>query len=103
MIARDVSLLRQDQLGVTAIVSVTLEVETPQAYADFDRQMQADTHVMQAYHVSGTTDYLLIVQGPTLAWYEQWAKDTLMSNANLKRHDSNIVYSCKKFEISREI
>ncbi len=103
IIARDVSLLAGDGLGVTVIIDVTFALDTPKAYADFDQQMRDDPMVKQVYHVSGTTDYVLIVQGPSLEWYEAWAKEALMSDENLQRHDTRVVYSCKKFETSREL
>ncbi|MDJ0643824.1 MAG: Lrp/AsnC family transcriptional regulator [Erythrobacter sp.] len=65
--------------------------------------MSANSHVKQAYHVSGTTDYVLVVRGPSLAWYEKWATQTLMSDHNIKRHDTSLVYSCKKLEPAIEI
>ena len=53
---------------------------------------------MQSYHVSGATDYILIVQGPSLQWYEDWAKENIMSIGAIQRHDTAVVWSCKKFE-----
>ncbi len=103
IIAKDVSILGTEALGITVIVSVTFDTDSPQAYAEFDKAVHADLHIKQAYHVSGTTDYVLVVQGPTLAWYEQWAKDTLMCDRNLKRHDTSVVYSCKKFDTARSV
>ncbi len=103
VIARDVSILNADQFGVTLIVSVTFAEDSPQAYSDFDAKMVANPHVKQVYHVSGTTDYVLIVQGPSLSWYEEWAKQTLMGDSNLRRHDTSVVYSCKKFETGIEL
>lgn len=97
-IIKDVSILNTDQFGITLIVSVAFKEDSVNAYDDFDRQMQKLPHVKQSYHVSGTTDYVLIVQGPSLIWYEDWSKQHLMSNGNLKRHDTAVVWSCKKFE-----
>ncbi len=103
IIAQDVSILGEEAPGITVIVSVTFETDSPKAYAEFDKAVQADRNIKQAYHVSGTTDYVLVVQGPTLAWYEQWAKDTLMRDPNLKRHETSVVYSCKKFATARAV
>ncbi|MEM8725634.1 MAG: Lrp/AsnC family transcriptional regulator [Pseudomonadota bacterium] len=103
VIARDVSIISNETAGVTMIVNVTFAVDTPEAYAEFDRAMTEDPHVKQVYHVSGTTDYVLIVQGPSLSWYEDWAKASLMSDRNLRRHDTSVVYSCKKFDTASEI
>ncbi len=98
LIVRDVSLLNTDQFGITLIVSVAFKEDTVDAYDSFDRQMQKLPHVKQSYHVSGLTDYVLVVQGPSLTWYENWSKQHLMNNSNIKRHDTSVVWSCKKFE-----
>ncbi len=102
IIAKDVSVLADDGFGITAIIDVSFVVDTPEASAAFDERMRADDAVKQIYHVSGQTDYVLIVQSPSLAWYEDWAKAALMSDVNLKRHDTRLVYSCKKFETARK-
>ena len=97
-IVKDVSLLNTEQFGITLIVSVAFKEDSVNAYDTFDKQMQKLAHVKQSYHVSGTTDYIIIVQGPSLSWYEGWSKQHLLNNANLKRHDTSVVWSCKKFE-----
>lgn len=101
VIASDVSILSDGGQGVTVIIDVTFIHDSPQAYAQFDERMRAEEAVKQFYHVSGQTDYVLIVQCPSLSSYEDWAKSTLMSDENLKRHDTRVVYSCKKFETAR--
>ncbi len=103
VIKRDVSILSSEVAGVTLIVNVTFANDTPDAYAAFDRKMTEDPHVKQVYHVSGTIDYVLVVQGPSLNWYEGWAKQAIMSDPNLRRHDTSVVYSCKKFETASEV
>ncbi|WP_395376606.1 Lrp/AsnC family transcriptional regulator [Marinicella sp. W31] len=103
IIEQDVSILKPDHTGVIFIVTVSFAVDTPEGYAEFDVLMKSLPHVKQSYHISGIQDYVLIVHGPSLQWYEDWAKKHLMTNTNLKRHDTSIVYSCKKFETAIEI
>lgn len=100
IIDRDVSLLKSDAFGVTLIVSVSFAVDTPDGYLAFDDEMAHLPNVKQSYHVSGATDYVLIVQGPSLSWFETWAKQHLMSNEAIQRHDTAVVWSRKKFETS---
>ncbi len=98
IIARDVALLDADRFGVTLIVSVTFAVETPEIYAEFEAQVQALSQVRQCYHVAGSADYILIVQAPSLQFYETWSMEQFMSNGAIRRYDSVVAWSCKKFE-----
>ncbi|MCQ8186590.1 Lrp/AsnC family transcriptional regulator [Parvularcula maris] len=100
VIARDVSLLDPVGWGVRLIVTLTFGEETVEAYEALDEQMAAEPHVMQSYHVAGTEDYVLIVHGPNLPWYEAWSKDTFMTNPAIRRYETKVVWSCKKFETS---
>ncbi len=97
-ISKDVSILRPDTLGVTLIVQIAFREDTQEGYSEFDAHIANLPNVMQSYHVSGATDYILIVQGPSLQWYEDWAKENIMSIAVIQRHDTSVVWSCKKFE-----
>ncbi|KCZ83808.1 Lrp/AsnC family transcriptional regulator [Hyphomonas jannaschiana] len=98
VIAKDVSLLSQDGLGVRLIVAVTFEREIPEAIDAFVADMRETPEVLQVYHVSGPLDYILVVQGPSLQWYEAWGKTVLMTNPNIRRYDTHVVWSCQKFE-----
>ena len=98
IIVQDVSLLHPDQHGITLIVQVSFLQDTTEIYVDFDQQMESLNNVRQSYHVSGTTDYILVVQGPSLQWYEDWAKQNIMTNSNISRHETSVVWSCKKFK-----
>lgn len=97
-ILKDVSILRPDTFGVTLIVHISFGEDTPEGYNNFDTHIANLPNVKQSYHVSGPTDYILIVQGPNLQWYEAWAKDNIMTLPSIKRHDTSVVWSCKKFE-----
>ena len=98
LISKDVSIINADSVGVTLIVQVSFGEDTCEGYQEFDAHIAKLPNVKQSYHVSGATDYVLIVQGPSLQWYEAWAKDSLMSIPAIQRHDTSVVWSCKKFE-----
>lgn len=102
-IIKDVALVKRDNLDVTVIISVSFKEDTVEGYDAFDKQMASLPNVKQSYHVSGSTDYVLIVHGPSLTWYEDWAKTHLMSNPAILRHDTSVIWSCKKFETSISI
>ena len=98
VIKRDVSIVNSSAANITLIVQVSFKDDTAESYEKFDSRMNALANVTQSYHVSGATDYIIIVQGPNLEWYEDWAKENLMSDAAIQRHDTSVVWSCKKSE-----
>lgn len=93
----EIALVDVDQFGVTLVVDVTFNAETPELYAAFDQLMTELSEVQQSYHVAGDTDYVLVVHAPSLQWYEEWSKQTLMSHPDIKRASSRVVWSRKKF------
>ncbi|MEO0440937.1 MAG: Lrp/AsnC family transcriptional regulator [Pseudomonadota bacterium] len=97
VIQKSIAVLDPDQFGVTVIVELNFKNETPQIYEDFDRQMLLTPEVQQSYYVAGSSDYMLVVHAPTLQRYEEWAKSALMSNENIERYNTRVVWSRKKF------
>ncbi|MEP5623429.1 MAG: AsnC family transcriptional regulator, partial [Hyphomicrobiales bacterium] len=69
IITSDVSLVDGSDLGVTLIIQLSFDTDTPEAYDEFDLAMRSLPNVKQSYHVSGSVDYVLIVQGESLPWY----------------------------------
>jgi len=98
VIERDVSIVNSSSYGVRFIVTVSFREETVDTYDQFDKQIRSTPEILQGYHVAGTDDYVLIVQGPSLEWYEAWSKESFMNNPAIKRYDTRVVWSCKKFE-----
>ncbi len=98
VIERDVAMLNQNETGVRLVVTISFLEESVETYDAFDHQIARTPEIRQAYHVAGAEDYLLIVHGPSLQWYEDWSKQTFMSNPAVRRYDTRVVWSCKKFE-----
>ncbi|MEM7667412.1 MAG: Lrp/AsnC family transcriptional regulator [Pseudomonadota bacterium] len=98
VIERDVAILRQSEGGVRLIVTLSFGNESPESYQALDDQLAQLPEVLQSYHVSGSVDYVLIVQGPNVEWYEDWSKEHLMANPDIQRFTTHVVWSCKKFE-----
>ena len=97
-IEKDVAVLRTGEIGVRLVVLVSFQNETIEAFDAFDEQIRSTPEILQGYHISGPVDYCLIVQGPSPEWYEDWGKEAFMSNPAIRRYDSHVVWSCKKFE-----
>lgn len=98
VIEKDVALLDTGGMGVRLVVIIAFHKESIETFDAFDEQIRTTPEILQGYHVSGSFDYVLIVQGPNLEWYEDWGKQAFMSNPNIRRYDSHVVWSCKKFE-----
>ncbi len=47
---------------LTAIVEVTLDVQTAEAYREFEESVAGEQSILQAYRVSSGPDFVLIVQ-----------------------------------------
>lgn len=103
VIRGDVSLLDPNRSGVILIVTLSFGEESPEIYDAFDRQMRSLPEVKQSYHVAGANDYALVVHGPSLQWYEDWSKLTLMKNPAIRRYETMVVWSCKKFETALDV
>jgi Lrp/AsnC family transcriptional regulator, leucine-responsive regulatory protein len=98
VIEKEVAILKQQSNGVRLIITVSFQNESIEAFQAFDQQIMDTPEIVQGYHVSGTEDYVLIVHGPNLEWYEEWGKKTFMNNTAIRRYDTRVIWSCKKFE-----
>ncbi|MEP2100983.1 MAG: Lrp/AsnC family transcriptional regulator [Parasphingorhabdus sp.] len=98
LIEKDVAVLRAGDMGVRLIVLISFQNESIEAFDALDEQIRTTPEILQGYHISGPVDYCLVVQGPSLEWYEDWGKQAFMSNPAIRRYDSHVVWSCKKFE-----
>lgn len=98
VICRDISIVSPAVSGITVFVTVSFAHETVALYRAFEEQAAALPQVQQCYHIAGEADYLLVVKVPSLEFYETWAMEQFMSNEAIRRYDSTIAWSCKKFE-----
>jgi Lrp/AsnC family leucine-responsive transcriptional regulator len=98
VISKDVSLIKPDSFGVTLIVTINFGDESIEAYDALDQLVLECLEIQQSYHVAGSNDYIMIVHCPSLQWYEEWSKNTFMTNSAIRRYSTAVVWSCKKFE-----
>ncbi|NHK28829.1 Lrp/AsnC family transcriptional regulator [Parvularcula flava] len=97
IIIADVSLVDPGKLGITVIVSVTMNEETRQTYSRFKKRMLDADEVTQCYTVSGETDFIVIAHFRDLPTYEVWIDEYILSDDTIRRSDTNIVYSRFKY------
>ncbi len=90
-------------LPVTVIVHVDIERETLQHIDAFKAAMRARLEVQQCWYTTGLTDFILIVRAASLAAYEQFTREALLSNANVKKFTSYVALAEVKSGLSLNI
>lgn len=105
VIAREVAILGEAAGvgGITVIVTVVFERETPEAYRAFRTAVKNDKRVLQCYATSGQFDFLLVVAAKSPEDYEIWGERTLLNNPALRRYESYVVWSAVKFTTKRPV
>ncbi len=93
IIVADVSIISPLAVGVgiTCVVDVILEVGSSKAIDNFKSTMQDCIEVMQCYYVTGTYDFVLIVNTVDMRHYEDFSKKYLMDNPNIKHFYTHVV------------
>ncbi len=90
-------------LGVTCVVDIILERGNSQALDKFKTAMQSCAEVMQCYFVTGTYDFVMIVNTTDMREYESFTKKYLMDNPNVKHFYTHVVMDRVKVGYSMPI
>jgi Lrp/AsnC family transcriptional regulator, leucine-responsive regulatory protein len=77
-------------LPVTVVVHVDLDRETLPLIDAFKAAMRAQPSVQQCWYTTGLTDFILIVRVASMAAYEQFSRDVLLSNKNVAKFTSYV-------------
>lgn len=93
MIEADVSIISSSVVGIeiTCIVDVSLERGTSQALEKFKSTMLKCKEVMQCYYVTGSYDFIMIVNTQTMQQYEAFTNKWLLDNPNVKHFYTHVV------------
>ena len=93
IIEADVSIISPSVLGltITCIVDIILEDGNSKALENFKASMRKCTEVMQCYFVTGTYDFVIIVNANDIQHYESFAKKWLMDNQNVKHFYTHVI------------
>lgn len=99
VIMADVSLISPAAIGrrVVIIVEVSLEREGVQELREFERAMAAEPEVTQCYYVTGDSDFIMVLNMPTMEAYGEFAKRVFHANANVKEFYTAVVIDQLKF------
>ncbi len=98
VIMGDVSLLDPRRRVVTVITSIRMLTETRAVYEAFKHKMKNAREVAQCYTVSGEADFIVIAHFDSIGGYEEWIDAYILSDDSVQRSETNVVYSCIKYD-----
>jgi len=70
--------------GLTAILEVTLDVQSAEALAAFETALGDEAAVQQCYRVASGPDFILVVYVTDMAAYHAFVHRTLTAEANVR-------------------
>jgi Lrp/AsnC family transcriptional regulator, leucine-responsive regulatory protein len=105
IIEADVSVISASAVGmaITCIVDVVLHEGSSKAIDKFKQAMRSCTEVAHCYYVTGTFDFVLIVNARDMSHFEAFSKKQLMDNVNLKHFYTHVVMDKVKIGYSVSI
>jgi Lrp/AsnC family transcriptional regulator, leucine-responsive regulatory protein len=105
IIEADVSIISPSAagIGMVCIVDVILVEGNAKAIDQFKTDMQRCPEVSQCYYVTGTYDFVLVVNTRDMQHFEVFQKDNLMDNPNLKHFYTHVVMDKVKVGFAVEL
>ncbi|MEO8475085.1 MAG: Lrp/AsnC family transcriptional regulator [Chryseolinea sp.] len=93
VIEADVSIIssKVSGIGVTCVVDVILHEGTSKSIDKFKAEMMKCSQVSLCFYVTGTYDFVLIVNAKDMADFEVFQKTKLMDNPSLKHFYTHVV------------
>lgn len=89
--------------GVTCIVDVTLNLGNSKVIDRFKDLLSECVEVMQCYYVTGTYDFVLIINAKDIKDYEEFSKKYFMDNPDVKQFYTHVVMDKVKVGFSVNI
>lgn len=93
IIEADISVISPSAVGygITCVVDVTLYLGNSQVIDSFKTLMCNCVEVMQCYYVTGTYDFVVIVNTRDMQHYEEFSKKYMMDNSSVKQFYTHVV------------
>jgi len=100
VIEKQVAIVNPQKLGntLTAIIEVTLDVQTAEALRAFEERAVAEPAILQCYRVSQGPDFVLIAQVADMPAYHDMAHRAFTSDANVRNVRTFFSIHRSKFE-----
>jgi Lrp/AsnC family transcriptional regulator, leucine-responsive regulatory protein len=105
IIEADISVISPSAVGygITCVVDVTLYLGNSQVIDSFKTLMRNCAEVMQCYYVTGTYDFVVIVNTRDMQHYEEFSKKYMMDNTTVKQFYTHVVMDRVKVGFSINI
>ncbi len=105
VIEADISVISPKALGVgiTCIVDVVLIEGNSKAIEDFKNKIKNCHEVTQCYYVTGTYDFVLVVHTEDMLQFENFQKNNLLDNPNLKHFYTHVVMNTVKLQYGIQV
>jgi len=104
VIAAEIAVLDSAALGVpiTCVASVAMASGSAprKNLDDFKRNMKSVSEVQQCYHVTGSTDFLLVVTAESMEAYGEFARRWFEANEYVVRYETQVVLDKVKVGLS---
>jgi Lrp/AsnC family leucine-responsive transcriptional regulator len=82
--------------GGLFVVGIEVERERPELVQPLRTWLRAEAAVQQAYYVTGTSDYVLLVTAPDIDRFDQLMSRMMLENPNVRRFTTNVVMTAVK-------
>ena len=104
IIEREIAVIAPKAVGrrLMMVLAVTLEGEQPERFDEFERQLRRAPEVMECYHVTGPTDFVLVIATADMEEYQDFTK-RLLFGKHVKRFEARVVIERVKFETAQPI
>jgi Lrp/AsnC family transcriptional regulator, leucine-responsive regulatory protein len=104
-ISREVAILDPHRVGnaLIAFVSVELDRQREDVLAAFERKIVQHRVVQQCYFISGESDYLLVVACRDMDHYNEFVRDVLATEHNIKRFRTSFNLNRIKYDTAIEL
>lgn len=105
VIAKDVSVLNPELAGnkLTLIVSVEMERDRKEIYQTFRASILKAPEVTQCYQISGSYDFVLIVNVADIKVYESFVERVLHTDLNIRKFHTSVAMRQVKFETAIDL
>lgn len=100
VIEKQVAIVNPEKLGntLTAIIEVTLDVQTAENLRTFEERVVAEPAILQCYRVSQGPDFILVAQVADMPSYHALAHRAFTSDANVRNIRTFFSIHRSKFE-----
>jgi Lrp/AsnC family leucine-responsive transcriptional regulator len=102
VIAKQIAIVAPEKVAttLTAIIEVTLDVQTAERLQQFEQRVQSEAAILQCYRVSTGPDFVLIAQVVDMPAYHALVHRALTAEANVRNVRSFFSVHRSKFETS---